>query len=75
MAKRGFNRRWLGAVGAALVGGSVMQLGGCDPTVREALLAGLNDTTNSLLVTVSDAFFLSLQDDDEDNGGGGLTTP
>ena len=74
MAKRGFNRRWLGMLTAAALGGSVFQLGGCDPTVRAALLTGLNETTNGLLVTLSDAFFISLEDDEETDTGG-LTTP
>ena len=74
MAHRGFKRRWMGVLTAAAVGGSAFQLGGCDPTVRTALLSGLNETTNSLIVTISDAFFLSLQDD-EDETNGGLTTP
>ena len=73
MANRGFNRRWLSILTTVALGGSMFQLGGCDPTVRTALLAGLNDTTNSLLVTISDAFFLSLEDDEE--GDTGLTTP
>ena len=58
---------------AAALGGSVFQLGSCDPTVRTTLLAGLATTTTSLATTVIDAYFQSLQD--EDTGTQALTTP
>ena len=54
-----------------LVGGSVFQLSGCDPTVRATLLDGLETTTSSLSSALISAFFLSLQDD---SGNGSLTT-
>ena len=53
------------------VGGSALQLSGCDPTVRGALLEGLQQTTTDLSGALISAFFLSLQDD---AGSAGLTT-
>jgi len=64
MAKRGFNGRLLGCVAIIALGGSVFQLGGCDPLVRTTMLAGLQTTTTSLANTVIQAFFVSLADDD-----------
>lgn len=58
------------AVGMML-GGSMFQLSGCDPNVRDALLAGLEGTTTSLTNTLISAFFISLEDDAD---GGSLTT-
>ena len=73
MAKRGFNRRLLTWVTAVALGGTVFQLGSCDPTVRSTLLGGLESTTATLANTIITAFFVSLQDDD--SGSGSLTTP
>lgn len=72
MAKRSFCGRvgkWL-VVAAA--GGSMVQISGCDPTVRSTLLEGLEATTNSLAQTLISAFFISLQDDT--GTGDSLTT-
>lgn len=44
-----------------VVGGAVFQLGGCDPNVRNALLSGLQTTVITLLTTLVNTFFLSLQ--------------
>lgn len=57
---------------AVLVGGSAMQLSGCDPEVRSTLLDGLEATTASLSGALISAFFLTLED--EDDSAGGLTT-
>ena len=46
-----------------------LNLGGCDPEVRNAVLTGLQDSLVGLFDTVISAFFLSLQD-----AGGGTTT-
>ncbi|MCP4590595.1 MAG: hypothetical protein GY842_07620 [bacterium] len=73
MAKQGLKRRLLGLVTAAAMGGTVFQLGSCDPTVRTTLLTGLEQTTASLANTVITAFFVSLDDDTTDSTG--LTTP
>ena len=75
MARRGVKQRLIRAAMALVVGGSVFQLGSCDPAVRATLLTGLEQTTGTLLNTVNSAFFISLQDD-EDTGGdtGALTT-
>jgi hypothetical protein len=59
---------------AAAIGGSMFQLGSCDPSVRATLLTGLEQTTGTLLNTVNSAFFISLQDDDDTGDTGGLTT-
>ncbi len=68
------NNRWgrfSRAVMSIAVGGSAFQLSGCDPTVRDTVLTGLQSTTQSLSSTLISAFFISLQDD---TGGSGLTT-
>ena len=73
MAIQGFRGRLLRLVTAAALGGTVFQLGGCDPTVRSTMLTGLETTTASLANTVISAFFVSLEDDDA--GSTTLTTP
>ena len=67
MAKPGFKGRLLRWVTAAALGGTVFQLGSCDPTVRSTLLAGLEATTAHLTSTLVSAFFVRLQDDDSDS--------
>ena len=74
MARRGIRQRMMRAAAAILVGGSVFQLGGCDPLVRTTLLTGLESTTGTLAQTFVTAFFVSLQED-ELSGGGLTTTP
>ena len=54
---------------ATMLGGSVFQLSGCDPAVRDTLLDGLEATSQSLIVALNSAFFVSLADDNS-----GLTT-
>lgn len=66
MAKRCFKGRLLRLVAAAALGGTVFQLGSCDPVVRSTLLTGLETTSASLANTVISAFFISLQDDETD---------
>ena len=61
--------RWTTALA---VGGSAFQLSGCDPAVRDTVLAGLEATTSSLTSTLISAFFISLEDDDA--AAQGLTT-
>jgi len=73
MSKLGIRRRVLRLSAALLMGGSVFQVGGCDPTVRDALLAGLEGTTTALSDTLISAFFISLQNDNA-SGSGNLTT-
>lgn len=70
MARRSLRQRIMRATATLLLGGSVFQLGQCDPVVRETLLAGLETTTGTLTQTFIAAFFASLADDDD----GGLTT-
>jgi len=56
-------------------GGTVMQLSGCDPTVRGTLVTGLETTTTSLVDTLISAFFTSLNNNSSGTGTGtGLTT-
>jgi hypothetical protein len=72
MSKRGVKQRILRLSAGLLLGGSVFQVGSCDPEVRAALLTGLEGTTTALSDTLISAFFISLQD--EQNGSDGLTT-
>ncbi len=75
MAKRG-NRRMRGkALAALLMGGSVLQLGSCDPTVRSTLLTGLEATASTLTQTFITAYFTGLQDDVTGGSSGLTTTP
>ena len=74
MGGRRANRRLVKMAVSLLVGGSLFQLGSCDPTVRATLLSGLEQTTGTLLNTVNSAFFISLQDDDEQSDNSALTT-
>lgn len=76
MAKRGLRRRALRFFAPVVIGGSMFQLGSCDPTVRDTLLAGLETTTEALTDTLIRVFFTGLMDDNSSNGSGtaGLTT-
>jgi len=74
MIGRNMNRRFLKLATSLVVGGSLFQLGSCDPTVRATLLTGLEQTTGTLLNTVNSAFFISLQDDQTQTDGSTLTT-
>ena len=68
MAKRGLRHRMVRLGVCFALGGSVFQLSGCDPAVRDTLLAGLQATSSTLMNTLIDAFFTSLADDDGDGG-------
>lgn len=61
---------------AAAVGGSVFQLSGCDPRVRDTILVGLEETTQGLSSALISAFFITLDDEGDTSGGttGGTTT-
>ena len=74
MAARDLKRRFVKLGLCLAVGGSMFQLGGCDPTVRATLLAGLEQTTGTLLNTVNSAFFISLQDDEDEADTNALST-
>ncbi len=71
MIKRPFCQRLMRVAITIAIGGSAFQLSGCDPTVRDTLLTGLESSTQSLSAALISAFFQSLED-----GGsvGGLTT-
>ncbi len=71
MARRKTRTRFVRFMMAVAVGGSAFQLSGCDPTVRDTVLTGLETTTVNLANTLISAFFISLDDDDD---SGGLTT-
>ncbi len=71
MTKRSLRQRFTRAAMALAIGGSAFQLSGCDPSVRDTLLTGLESTTQTLSSAVISAFFLSLQDGDS---GDSLTT-
>lgn len=70
---KGRVRQLKGMVASLAVGGSALQLSGCDPNVRATLLDGLATTTSSLSEALISAFFLSLADDDA-TADGSLTT-
>ena len=74
MADRTLKRRLVRLAMSLVVGGSIFQLGRCDPAVRATLLTGLEQTTGTLLNTVNSAFFISLQDDEGDADTTALTT-
>ena len=74
MADRTLKRRLVRLAMSLVVGGSIFQLGSCDPAVRATLLTGLEQTTGTLLNTVNSAFFISLQDDEESADTTALTT-
>ena len=72
MARRSLRQRVVRFVTAMAVGGTAMQLSGCDPNVRDALVVGLETTTQSLSSALISAFFLTL--DSEDANVNGITT-
>jgi len=61
MMKKSLRNRICRAMMIICIGGTAFQLSGCDPTVRDALLTGLEDTTLSLTDALVSALFLSLQ--------------
>ncbi len=72
MARRSLRQRVVRFVTAMAVGGTAMQLSGCDSNVRDALVTGLETTTQSLSSALISAFFLTL--DSEDTNVNGITT-
>jgi hypothetical protein len=44
----------------AVSGGGLFVLGGCDPTVRDTVLAGVESATTTLVTTFITAFFQSV---------------
>lgn len=65
MKVRQFRHRFVRAVMAIAIGGSAFQLGGCDPDVRDALVAGLESTALGLSTALISAFFLSVDSDEQ----------
>lgn len=74
MARRGLSMRLAKWVACLAAGGGVFQVSGCDPAVRDTLLAGLQTTTSSLADTLISAFFISLDDGTTGGTTDGLTT-
>lgn len=75
MKKRGWRKRAVRSITAIALGGSLFQFGSCDPAVRDALLSGLETTSQALAQTLIQAFFTGLEDSsDSGSGGTGLTT-
>jgi hypothetical protein len=66
---RGLLRRGRIWLIASTVGGNVLVLEGCDPTVRETVLGGVESSSTTLVTTFIQAFFESLvapgDDDDQ----------
>lgn len=71
MTRRGFRGRVLRMLTLLALGGSAIQLHGCNPTVRDSLLVGLETTANALADTLVQTFFAALQNN---SSSGGLTT-
>jgi hypothetical protein len=74
MTKGTIRARFLRATACLAVGGTALQLSGCDPQVRSTLLTGLETTTSSLSTALIQAFFLSLQDNNTTGTTTGNTT-
>jgi hypothetical protein len=63
MKSGNLSKRLMRKMVALAIGGSVLQVGGCDPAVRQVLLTGLAQTTQGLSSALITAFFLTLEDD------------
>ena len=74
MSNRGKRKKALRVVAGIAVGGSVFQIGGCDPAVPTTLLAGLAVTTEALADTLITAFFTGLTNDASSAGSAGSST-
>ncbi len=55
------------------VGGAPLVLDGCDTTVRDTVLAGVEGASSTLATTFIQAFFESLNEEEEDVAGGAGT--
>lgn len=73
MCRRGFRGRMLRTLAAFTIAGSSISVRGCDPVVRDTLLAGIETTANALADTLISTFFAALEDNDS-TGSGGLTS-
>lgn len=74
MSTRSLKGRLVRSIMALAIGGSALQVSGCDPAVRDTLLVGLESTTSALVDTLISAFFISLQDDEQGLDGGLTST-
>jgi len=57
-----------------LGGGTVFALDGCDPTVKDTVLGGLQDASTTLADTLIQAFFTKLQTDGQTTSTSTTTT-
>ena len=57
-----------------LGGGAVFALDGCDPTVKDTVLGGLQDASTTLADTLIQAFFTKLQTDGQTTSTSTTTT-
>lgn len=57
--------RWQMKWTAFLTGGSLLVLEGCEPAVRDTVLAGVEAAANGLAATFITAFFQTLQEPEE----------
>ncbi len=73
MCRRGLRGRALRLLATLVLATSAFQVRGCNPAVRDTLLAGLETTALALTDTLIQSFFTALAGDDSD-GAGGLTT-
>jgi hypothetical protein len=63
MKKRSFRHRIMRTMAAIAIGGSAFQLSGCDQAVRDTILSGLEETSQTLSASLISAFFQTLGDD------------
>ena len=52
---------------SAVSGGGLLVLGGCDPTVRDTVLGGVETASTTLLTTFIRAFFETVLSGNDDN--------
>jgi hypothetical protein len=63
---RGFLLRGRIRLLSMVSGGSLLVLSGCDPTVRDTVLSGVEGATTTLITTFIQAFFQSVLAPDEE---------
>ncbi len=68
MSSRGIRRRTVRLLMALTLSAGAMSVNGCNPAVRDTLLAGLQTTANSLANTLVQSFFTALQNNVSDSG-------
>ena len=71
MSRRGLSRRAVRLFMTLTLSAGALSVNGCNPAVREVLIAGLQTTVNALVNTLVQSFFTALQNN---VGGSGQTT-